>query len=240
MKKKIKKIPIWVIIAIFVGIGLIVALTMFIVMMKVGEAESYRDAKEKTDTIVSSCGAVKAYLKAENEGEKLSDENKTLFENFEKAVDESSEIMKKLGDSRVVHNEDIREKYDTATDELGQLQFVAETEQLLMDALEDGALSDEELDLLEKSESELLQQMAKDYKTYRANAKAYNEKYADLKGKNKTELDADFAKLKQDGEELVKKYAKIDFEGVYGKSRDDILKFCGTIEEINKIISEKI
>ena len=201
MKKKIKKIPIWVIIAIVVGIGLIVALTMFIVMMKVGEAESYRDANEKTDTIVSSCEEVKAYLQAENEGEKLSDENKTLFENFEKAVDESSEIMKKLGDSRVVHNEDIRTKYDAATDELGQLQLVAETEQLLMDALEDGALSDEELDMLEKSESELLQQMAKDYKDYRENSKAYNEKYADLKGKNNTELDTDFAKLKREVED---------------------------------------
>jgi hypothetical protein len=109
-----------------------------------------------------------------------------------------------------------------------------------MDAMEDNALSDEELDEFEKSGSGLLQQIAKDYKAYRENVKAYNEKYADLKGKNKTELDADYDKLKKEGEELAKKYAKIEFDGVYGKSRDDIFQFCGTIEEINKIISEKI
>jgi hypothetical protein len=238
--KKIKKIPIWVIVAIFAGIGLVVALIVFIVMMNIGIAESYREAKEFTEEIVGTCEDVKAYLYGENEGEKLSDENKTKFENFEKAVEKDTDIMKKLGESRVVHDEEIRVKYDKATEELGQLQLVSETEQLLMDAMEDNALSDEELDEFEKSGSELLQQIAKDYKAYRENVKAYNEKYADLKGKNKTELDADYDKLKKEGEELAKKYAKIEFDGVYGKSRDDIFQFCGTIEEINKIISEKI
>jgi len=238
--KKIKKIPIWVIVTIFAGIGLVVALIVFIVMMNIGIAESYREAKEFTEEIVGTCEDVKAYLYGENEGEKLSDENKTKFENFEKAVEKDTDIMKKLGESRVVHDEEIRVKYDKATEELGQLQLVSETEQLLMDAMEDNALSDEELDEFEKSGSELLQQIAKDYKAYRENVKAYNEKYADLKGKNKTELDADYDKLKKEGEELAKKYAKIEFDGVYGKSRDDIFQFCGTIEEINKIISEKI
>jgi hypothetical protein len=238
--KKIKKIPIWVIVAIFAGIGLVAALIVFIVMMNIGIAESYREAKEFTEEIVGTCEDVKAYLYGENEGEKLSDENKTKFENFEKAVEKDTDIMKKLGESRVVHDEEIRVKYDKATEELGQLQLVSETEQLLMDAMEDNALSDEELDEFEKSGSELLQQIAKDYKAYRENVKAYNEKYADLKGKNKTELDADYDKLKKEGEELAKKYAKIEFDGVYGKSRDDIFQFCGTIEEINKIISEKI
>ena len=238
--KKIKKIPIWVIVAIFAGIGLVVALIVFIVMMNIGIAESYREAKEFTEEIVGTCEDVKAYLYGENEGEKLSDENKTKFENFEKAVEKDTDIMKKLGESRVVHDEEIRVKYDKATDELGQLQLVSETEQLVMDAMEDDALSDEELDEFEKSGSELLQQIAKDYKAYRENVKAYNEKYADLKGENKTELDADYDKLKKEGEELAKKYAKIEFDGVYGKSRDDIFQFCGTIEEINKIIPEKI
>lgn len=235
-----KKFPIWAIIAIFVAIGLIVATVVFIVMMKVAEAEGYRKAKEDTDEILGTREAVVAYLSAENEGEKLSDENKEKFENFEKAVDELSEKMNKLGESRVVHEESIRVKYDEATDQLGNLQYVSETEQMLADAMEDGALSDEEIEQISNSESEYLKKMAEDFKEYRAKVKEFNEKYADLKGKNKTELDADYAKIQQDGNELKKKYEKIEFDDVYGMSRDDILKFYATIEELNKILTEKI
>ncbi len=235
-----KKFPIWAIIAIFVAIGLIVATVVFIVMMKVAEAEGYRKAKEDTDEILGTREAVVAYLSAENEGEKLSDENKEKFENFEKAVDELSEKMNKLGESRVVHEESIRVKYDEATDQLGNLQYVSETEQMLADAMEDGALRDEEIEQISNSESEYLKKMAEDFKEYRAKVKEFNEKYADLKGKNKTELDADYAKIQQDGNELKKKYEKIEFDDVYGMSRDDILKFYATIEELNKILTEKI
>ena len=235
-----KKFPIWAIIAIFVAIGLIVATVVFIVMMKVAEAEGYRKAKEDTDEILGTREAVVAYLSAENEGEKLSDENKEKFENFEKAVDELSEKMNKLGESRVVHEESIRVKYDEATDQLGNLQYVSETEQMLADAMEDGALSDEEIEQISNSESEYLKKMAEDFKEYRAKVKEFNEKYADLKGKDKAQLDADYAKIQQDGNELKKKYEKIEFDDVYGMSRDDILKFYATIEELNKILTEKI
>ena len=235
-----KKFPIWAIIAIFVAIGLIVATVVFIVMMKVAEAEGYRKAKEDTDEILGTREAVVAYLSAENEGEKLSDENKEKFENFEKAVDELSEKMNKLGESRVVHDESIRVKYDEATDQLGNLQYVSETEQMLADAMEDGALSDEEIEQISNSESEYLKKMAEDFKEYRTKVKEFNEKYADLKGKDKAQLDADYAKIQQDGNELKKKYEKIEFDDVYGMSRDDILKFYATIEELNKILTEKI
>ena len=235
-----KKFPIWAIIAIFVAIGLIVATVVFIVMMKVAEAEGYRKAKEDTDEILGTREAVVAYLSAENEGEKLSDENKEKFENFEKAVDELSEKMNKLGESRVVHEESIRVKYDEATDQLGNLQYVSETEQMLADAMEDGALSDEEIEQISNSESEYLKKMAEDFKEYRTKVKEFNEKYADLKGKDKAQLDADYAKIQQDGNELKKKYEKIEFDDVYGMSRDDILKFYATIEELNKILTEKI
>ena len=235
-----KKFPIWAIVAIFVAIGLIVATVVFIVMMKVAEAEGYRKAKEDTDEILGTREAVAAYLSAENEGEKLSDENKEKFENFEKAVDELSEKMNKLGESRVVHDESIRVKYDEATDQLGNLQYVSETEQMLADAMEDGALSDEEIEQISNSESEYLKKMAEDFKEYRAKVKEFNEKYADLKGKDKAQLDADYAKIQQDGNELKKKYEKIEFDDVYGMSRDDILKFYATIEELNKILTEKI
>lgn len=240
LKKLGKKFPIWAIVAIFVAIGLIVALVVFLVMMKVGEATSYREAKDYTDEILSGREAVAAYLNGENEGEKLSDENKEKFENFEKAVDELSEKMKKLGETRAVHDDSIRVKYDEATDQLGNLQYVSETEQMLADVMDDGALSDEEIEQISNSESEYLKKMAADFKEYRAKVNEYKEKYADLKGKNKSELDTDAASLKKLGDELAKKYEKVGFDDVYGMSRDDILKFYATIEELNKILTEKI
>ncbi len=42
------------------------------------------------------------------------------------------------------------------------------------------------------------------------------------------------------GDELKKKYAEIKMDDVLGMSRDDILRFYGTIEELDNYLAEKI
>ena len=238
-KEQHRKVPIWVIVIIFVVIGLLIAGIVCFVLVKTGEAEEYRKARETTEEIIKTRDAVKTYLETETGSATLTEENKDVFNSFEDAVQKVSECMKKLGESRVIENEDVKRKFESAQNELGELQGFGETEQLLMDVLEDGVFDDEEIEQMINANSEYLQNLAKGYKEYRAKIAEFNEKYADLKGKNKTELDADYAKLQQEGNELAKKYESIKLEDVYGMSRDDFLKFYATIEELNNYLTEK-
>ena len=48
------------------------------------------------------------------------------------------------------------------------------------------------------------------------------------------------SEVKVTGVTKAENYAEIKFDDVYGMSRDDILKFYATIEELNKILTEKI
>jgi uncharacterized membrane-anchored protein YhcB (DUF1043 family) len=237
-KKQKKSFPIWVIAAICLVAGLIIAAIVFFVLVKISEAEDLRKIQEKTDEIFGTRTAVEKYLNAKSETVELSEENKAIFAEFEDAVDKAGSLLKDLGEIRNMKDGDGKEKYEAAAEKLGNLQKVSEIEQLLMDAIEDGALSDEELDQFTNADSEYLKNLAKDYKDYRTKVAEFNEKYADLKGKNKAELDADYAKIQQDGNDLAKKYAEIKFDDVYGMSRDDILKFYATIEELNNHFSK--
>jgi hypothetical protein len=85
-----------------------------------------------------------------------------------------------------------------------------------------------------------LKNISKDLEDYRKKVKDFKEKYANLKGVDKTQLDNDYAAITNAGQELTKKYAEIKTDDVYKMSRDDILSFYATIEELNKYLSEKI
>ncbi len=240
VEKEKKSFALWKIIVICVVVTLLIAAGVFLGLARAGEIKSYREAKEYTDEILSTREAVKAYFELSVDKIEIADENKVKFEQFENAVRKNGEFMEKLNDRPVQKDEALMAKYETAMKELGEMQRVAEIEQSLMDMLGDGELSDEDLDLFAEVDSEYLKTMAADYKAYRAEVAEFNEKYADLKGKDKKELDADYAKIQQDGNELAKKYAEIDFDTIYGKSRDDILRFYATIEELNTSLIEKI
>lgn len=231
MKKKLKKIPIWVIIAICVAAGLVVASIVCLILVKNAEAEDLRKAKEMTAKVLDTRTAVETYLNVETEDGKLQD--------FEDEVEKAGGYLRELGENRAVKEGTAKELFEKASEKMGDLQFVGETEQLLKDVTSDNALSDEEVEQLANSGSKYLQELAQGYKEYRAKVAEFMEKYADLKGKNKTELDADYAAIQQDGNELAQKYAEIKFEDVYGMSRDDILNFYATMEELSKYLAEK-
>ena len=210
MKKKLKKIPIWVIVVICVTAGLVIASVVCLILVKNAEAEDLRKAKETTAKILETRAAMETYL-----------------------------YLRDLGESRVVEEGKAKELFEEASEKMGDLQLVGETEQLLKDIIDDNKLSDEEVEQLANSGSKYLQELAQNYKEYRAKLAEFMEKYADLKGKNKTELDADYAAIQQEGNVLAQKYTEIKFDDVYGKSRDDILSFYATIEELNKFLAEK-
>ena len=238
-EEKQRKFPIWAIVAIFAVIGLAVAGIVCLVLVKHAEKEDLRQAIDLSQSVIDMRAAVETYFAEKTDKIELTDEQKEKFEDFENAVAKSGDLMRELGEKSSVKDGDAKTKYEDAAKIYEKLQEVGEVEQILMSALSDRALIDEELDEFANGKNEYLKKMATEYKEYRTKVAEFNEKYADLKGKNKTELDADYAKLQQDGNELAKKYAEIKFEDVYGMSRDDILKFYATIEELNKILAEK-
>ena len=239
LEEEKKKFPIWVVATILVVVGLLVAGIVCFVLIKNAEVDDLRRSRELTENIAGTKVAVEEYFSAKSETVELTDETKELFEDFENAVAKLNEYMGELGEHGAVKNGDAKSKYDEARAAYDHLREVGETEQQLMNVTNDGALSNEELDELANGKNEFLKNLANEYKEYRTKVTEYNEKYVDLKGKNKTEFDEDSAKLKQAGEDLAKKYAEIKFDDVYGMSRDDILKFYATIEELNKILAEK-
>ena len=239
-KKKKFSIPTWAIIIICAVGALLVAGIVCLVLILSAQADDARKAIEAIDGISGTRVTVEAYFESKiSEDGKISSENRSAFMEFEAAVEKAGGYLKDLDKNRFVSEGEAKEKYDEASKKMGDLQGVAEIEQLMMDSLDDGVLSDEELDSFVNSNSEYLQNLGKSYKEYRAKAKEYNEKYADLKGKNKAELDANAAAIKQMGDELTAKYKDMKFDDVYGMSRDDILKFYATIEELKTILAKK-
>ena len=234
-----KKFPVWAIVLICAVAGLIIAGIVCFVLIKVGEADDLRKAQEITDRILETRADVTAFLDTKVDAAELTDENKETLANFEEAIEKAGDALRELGEKQAVKEGEAKSKFENASNELGNLQEVAEVEQLLMDVTEDGAISDEEIEQLAGSGNEYLKTLATDYKEYRTKVAEFNEKYADLKGKKKTELDADYAEIQQYGNELAKKYASIEFADVHGMSRDDILKFYATIEELKNYFAEK-
>ena len=242
MKEKKKKFPIptWAIITICAVGALLVAGIVCLVLVLSAQANDARKAIEAVDEISGTRTAVETYFDSKiSEDGKIPGESRSAFMEFQAAVERAGGYLKDLDKNRFVKEGEAKEKYDEASKKMGDLQSVAEVEQLMMDALDDGALSDEELDSFANSNNEYLQNLGKSYKEYRAKVKEYNEKYADLKGKNKAELDTDTAAIKQMGDELTAKYKDMKFDDVYGMSRDDILKFYATIEELKTILAKK-
>ena len=134
----------------------------------------------------------------------------------------------------------MNEKYEAAKAEFDKLSTGLKVEGEMMKVLEDGEITSEEISELEKSDNDFLKTVAKDLTEYRNKVNEFNTTYADIKGKDKTKLDEDYAAITDAGLELKKKYSEIKFEDVYKMSRDDILGFYGTIEELDKYLAEKI
>ena len=227
-------------IAICVVIGLLVAGGVFTTLFFVNRISGYREAKNYTDEILGTKDAVSAYLERKLDGKELSDEDKKAFESFKSAIERAESYTENLGASKALKDTKVSEKYEKAKEELAKLTTNKTVEANLLGVLEDGEISEEELKVFSESGNEYLKNISKDLEDYRKKVKDFKEKYADLKGVDKTQLDNDYAAITNAGQELTKKYAEIKTDDVYKMSRDDILSFYATIEELNKYLSEKI
>lgn len=226
-------------IAICATVGVVVALTVFLVLLLTNQVSGYREAKNYTDEILSTRGAVVAFLDAEGDDE-LSNEDIELYKKFKSAVEKSESYTESLSASKAMKNEVVSEKYKRAKKELEKLSRYRDVEVLIFDAMEDGELSDDELKVFAESKNDFLVAMATDLTEHRAKFAEFYEKYGEFEDVNDAELDSEYSELMSYSESIAKKYAKISMMDVVGMSRDDILHFYDTIEELNNYLAEKI
>ena len=109
MKKKI---------LIFVGIGLVVAVTVFVVLFFMNRITGYGDAKYYTDEILSTKDSMVAFLDAKitekDYDDELSDKQKSMFDALKQAMEKCDSMMKNIGDKDVMRDEEVTAKYDEA------------------------------------------------------------------------------------------------------------------------------
>ncbi len=227
-------------ITICVVAGLLVAVVVFAALFFVNRISGYREAKNYTDEILGTKDAVVAFFDHKIEGEKLGEDDEKAFGGFKTAIERAESYTESLGASKALKDAKVSEKYEKAKEELGKLTGSGEIEAKIFEVLKDGEISGEELKIFSESENEYLKGVADDLTEYRKKLSDFKQKYADLKGADKKQLDNDYAAITNAGQELTKKYAEIKTDDVYKMSRDDILSFYATIEELNKYLSEKI
>ena len=227
-------------IAICIVIGLVVAGGVFTTLFFVNRISGYREAKNYTDEILGTKDAVVAYLDRKLDGEKLTEDDKKAIDDFKTAVEKAESYTESLSASKALKDKNVSEKYEKAKEELTKASVYKTIEQKIFGVLKDGEISEEELKVFDDSDNEFLKSVSSDLKEYRKKVSDFKEKYTDLKGANKKQLDDDYAAITNAGQELTKKYSEIKIDDVYKMSRDDILSFYATIEELNNYLSEKI
>ena len=118
----------------------------------------YEEARNYADEILKTKVEVSEFLDGEVKDIELTDEEKTKFENFEKATDKAASYLGNLSASNALKNKEVNEKYEKAKADFEKLQEVAKTEKALY-----GLFGSEEIDLgeVEKSDNEFLKKFAK-------------------------------------------------------------------------------
>ncbi len=227
-------------IALCLVIGFLAAVGVFVALFFVNRISGYREAKNYTDEILGTKAAVLAYVEREVKSEELSDEDKQIFENFRTAMERAESYTKSLGASRALKDKKVSEKYRIIKERVAELGAYKSVEEKLLEVLGDGKISEEELKIFSESGNDFLRKVAGDLEEYYQKVEDFTEKYASVDSANKAELDNDYAAIINAGQELAKKYREIKTDNVCKMSRDDILSFYATIEELNKYLSEKI
>ena len=229
--KKIAKISICIALGLAVAGGVCAGL-VFNNQAQKGENlhEEYAAVQEWAQKTKSGRGAVEKFLNAEAKSAKLSDEEKLVVENFEKAVPDDTEmqnVLKKLKDA--TDDETIEKKADEVALSYIDLRALYLVEKDLS-VMYDGELSDDDLVQLGKSENQYLITLANDISSYRTKVK-------ELKAKDK-DFEKKYKSLLEEGEKLQKKYAKIKLEDLIGKKNEEILLFYDKLDELDKLLEE--
>lgn len=109
-----------------------------------------------------------------------------------------------------------------------------------MSLFDDGMYTGDKFENLLNSENDFVKKIAKDIADYKKAAEEFAEKYSDTSSVNEDTMIIDYGNFQIKGESLLDDYSDISFDDIFGYSKDDVLKFYASIEELVSVLNEKI
>ena len=200
----------------------------------------YEEARNYADEILKTKDSVAVFLDMEFDDLEIDDEEETKIELFEKASDKAKQYMESLSASSALKNEQVAEKYEQAKKDFARIEDVTKAEKDLVGLLGEEGIDTEKLAELTKSENEYIKKFAKDLSEYKKLATEFGEKYSDNATIDEDAMIVDYGNFQIKGEEILSEYENVSFEDIFGYSKDDVLKFYASIEELVSILNEKI
>lgn len=199
------------------------------------ERINYAEARENVSEIAKTKESVEKLFDAKLESLELTDDSKAIISEFEGALEKCKNYITSLEASNVLKDAAVAEKFNAVKEKYALVEKLSNSwndTKLLFD------LTDENLAKLKKSESEALKVLAEELSEYRAEVTNFKKQYAANAKKDSAVIEA-YGKMQLIGEDLNKKYADVKLETIIGMSRDDILGFYETIEELNNVLTAR-
>ena len=216
-------------------LGVLALVGVFGALALTHERINYAEARETVSGIASTKESIEKLFDAKLESLNLSDKDKAVMEEFETALAKCKDYKISLEASNVLKDEEVAKKYDEVKEKYVRIEKLSQSwndTKLLFD------LTDENLAALKKSSNQTLKTLAEELSEYRAEVANFKKQYEASAKKDSSVIEA-YGKMQLIGEDLNKKYASISLETIIGMSRDDILGFYETIEELNNILTAR-
>lgn len=216
-------------------LGVLALIGVFGALALTHERINYAEARETVSGIASTKGSIEKLFDAKLESLDLSDEDKAVMNEFETALAKCKDYKTSLEASNVLKDEEIAKKYDEVKEKYARIEKLSQSwndAKLLFD------LTDENLATLKKSSNQTLKTLAEELSEYRAEVANFKKQYETNAKKDSAVIEA-YGKMQLIGDDLNKKYENMSLETIIGMSRDDILGFYETIEELNNILTAR-
>ena len=216
-------------------LGVLALIGVFGALALTHERINYAEARETVSGIASTKESIEKLFDAKLESLDLSDEDKAVMEEFETALAKCKDYKTSLEASNVLKDEEIAKKYDEVKEKYARIEKLSQSwndTKLLFD------LTNENLATLKKSSNQTLKTLAEELSEYRAEVANFKKQYEANAKKDSAVIEA-YGKMQLIGDDLNKKYENMSLETIIGMSRDDILGFYETIEELNNILTAR-
>ena len=216
-------------------LGVLALISVFGALALTHERINYAEARETVSGIASTKESIEKLFDAKLESLDLSDEDKAVMNGFETALAKCKDYKTSLEASNVLKDEEIAKKYDEVKEKYSRIEKLSQSwndVKLLFD------LTDENLAALKKSSNQTLKTLAEELSEYRAEVANFKKQYETNAKKDSAVIEA-YGKMQLIGDDLNKKYENMSLETIIGMSRDDILGFYETIEELNNILTAR-
>ena len=223
-------------IVIAVIAGVVVCLGVLATLILTREGLAYNEAYDMTVEIAGTKAAVEGFLDSKPEDLEFDEKEQAQITDFEEALNKCANYLESFSALNVMKDEKIAEVYNRAKTESGKLEKLKTIWGDVKLLLE---INDENLEKLKSSSSKKLAELATKLSEYRAKLAEFHAKY-EMNAKKSDAAIEEYGQLMVEGDELSAAFEKVELKDILGMSRDDIMGFYETIEELNNKLSEKL